>query len=74
MVELAQQIERVRVDRAFGMAAGAERLNRPRPSRLRIASAMIERAELPVQRNSTLYCSFITRSPRLSEIQTTGNG
>ena len=26
----------------------------PRPSRPRIASAMIERAELPVQRNSTL--------------------
>jgi hypothetical protein len=28
--------------------------NLPFPSRFRIASAMIERAELPVQRNSTL--------------------
>ena len=29
-------------------------LKRPRPSRLRIASPMTERAELPVHRNSTL--------------------
>ena len=36
------------------MAAGAESAKFPAPMSLRIASAMIERAELPVQRKSTL--------------------
>src|SRR3546814_10012084 len=40
-------------------------LKRPSPSRLRIASAMMERAELPVQRNST----FNRRSVMLMSFQ-----
>ena len=54
VVELAQQIERARIDLSFGLAAGVKARNFPRPARLRIASAMIERAELPVQRKRTL--------------------
>jgi hypothetical protein len=35
------------------MEPADQALKRPRPSRFMIASAMIERAELPVQRKST---------------------
>ena len=38
----------------FGWLPAEKAWKRPAPSLLRIASAMIERAELPVQRNSVL--------------------
>jgi hypothetical protein len=38
----------------FGWLPALQARNRPAPTLFRIASAMIERAELPVQRNSTL--------------------
>jgi hypothetical protein len=53
--EPLQQTKRVRMRLALGLAPGAVGLEAPCPSLFRIASAMIERAELPVQRKRTFW-------------------
>ena len=54
VVQPSQQIEGVGMNPAFRVASCRERSESACPDRLRIASAMIERAEFPVQRNKTL--------------------
>jgi len=51
---LSQQLQRGRVHLALWVTSGRKSAKTPSPSRLRIASARIERAEFPVQRNNTL--------------------
>jgi hypothetical protein len=49
-MQLFEQIDCIGMDLAFGWLPAEKARNLPNPARLRIASAMIERAELPVQR------------------------
>src|SRR5262245_5363808 len=58
VIHLSQQIERIWMHLAFRMASSRNARKFPCPARLRISSAIIDRAEFPVHRNSTLSGSL----------------
>jgi hypothetical protein len=57
-----EDMQRVRVIFSAGWLPALKALNFPRPRRLRLTSAIIDRAEFPVQRNSTFSGSLLLRT------------
>jgi hypothetical protein len=65
-----EDMQRVRVIFSAGWLPALKALNFPRPRRLRLTSAMIDRAEFPVQRNSTFSGSLLLTTFTLSSLTT----
>jgi hypothetical protein len=53
-IQIVEQFQRIGMHFAFRVRAGGKGLEAAPPSRLRMASARMDRAELPVHRNRTL--------------------
>ncbi len=68
VAETLKEFQRFRMHAPLGLASGAVGAELPGPHVAQIASAMMERAELPVHRNSTLNGRSMTYASQQAEV------